>query len=1067
MEEKFFEKQSGRPEMNKEYAKFLVYGKIIVVGLVMILLFSNLIVFTPPGENSGLGMADSQTNYNNPPDVRSARSGDTNLNVTVIGSFSPAYIGDQGKEFYFVITESYNGEHLDYNTPFSTPEGDHNNSLWNVTLQSMEFYRNDQPMSPVVWDDTRNQPDNNGNQGWLLAWSQSIYNDSGANQMFRFDVKSSGLELGQYELRLTFEYRILRNYTDATGVYNFTSVAGSFLISETEVILFEVRSCMSSNLMVDAVAENNQVQNSGRFFAGAKNQKMRITFDKAYPGASLDNVNITMIPPTIAELYGSGSVPPQNTVSINSMTGNTAFYWRVNIHNDVTAGIYQGTPNNGYVQYEYTRSDNQIHIQEADKYLVDFIIDFTPLLNPPETNGMTNVIASEHQLDSSTAETTIEVEIRNNGNVNLFNLELGLNLFNSFIQAPFYYDAGSSDFKTELIVSDNTIDELLMGESAMARFNLSLFKGLPRGKYFIPLVYTAWYYNNGTLGDTTGFVRTDEMDFTLIRGAQQYSMLDSRAHIAIEILNPQPHITVTPINNNTYMAGDQDQMIIFAVNNYELYPFQNVTVTIQGQNTPFEHKSLNDTLLEIATGKFYTLPGGAPGLPYTATFSVLVNILPDANGFYSIPVKVTGWDVYNEYFEIDTEFEISVTPQLPVIKLVHSTNSKVIPGENFTVTVTLKNVGYSTAHDLEVLFIGSTGYTNTFTPTGTGLAQVGNLSSDAQVILSFNATAASDLEMNTDYQVSLNFQFKDALTNNYGFNTNPSIFFMIRTPYEPLPPSSEVFLITSVESPTIEPDKSVKLTVSILNVGNFEIAKSDVKLVSNSNLFTITRVNSDGTGEGNLGSFEVGKQKTIQYNVKVSKSVEYGQEYEFQMFIQYEDANGDVKEYDTTDGLPITLRVQDEPTEDDPANWELITVGVLILIAVIFFTLVLFLIVKKYGIGGMRGEEPSEGVSKREKEIPPEEPEPTDEEEELEPEEDEKEEEELESGEEAELEKEPEPKPEPEKTEKPSEPEELPERGTPMAATPAPATPKPTTPRPAVTPIIKSAPAKESDDTTS
>ena len=134
-------------------------------------------------------------------------------------------------------------------------------------------------------------------------------------------------------------------------------------------------------------------------------------------------------------------------------------------------------------------------------------------------------------------------------------------------------------------------------------------------------------------------------------------------------------------------------------------------------------------------------------MPYTTTFSVLASVKADANGIYSVPVEISGLDVFNEYIKFISYFEVSIIPQLPEFIVVNSMNSEIIPGENFTLKITLKNVGASTANDLEAIFIGSSDYTNTFIPSGSGIVSVGAVGPGEQVTLVFNATAEENLSV--------------------------------------------------------------------------------------------------------------------------------------------------------------------------------------------------------------------------------------------------------------------------------------------------------------------------------
>jgi len=837
-----------------ELKRFSSYVRVLTFCLIILLVFSCFIYHAPSLTNGSSGESNLKSAGATPEDnfeisyhslgTRESRTGNDNINVSVLGSFSPAYLGDQGKEFYFWVTESYNGEYLDFDQAFSTPEGDHNESLWHTTLDYMEFYFDGQPISPVSWDPQHNTVDNNNGVGWLVSNGLGFYNESSTNIMFRFDIDPFGVKTGVYELRLTFSYKLLVNYSNDLNQYNFTTL-GDDKVIEVETLVLEIKSCMSSNFKVEAVTENNALMNGGRFFAGAYNQKLRIIFDKAYPGAALEEVNITLIPPEIIEMFGTTGIDPQYTVTLKSLTFNTPFYWRVNVNESALPGTYYGSEGMGYVYYMYTRSDNQVRVLEGDRYPVDFIIDYTPLIAPPHTKGMTSPVPVEYQIQQGTSQTDLTVGFTNEGNVDLFDIDLGLDLTNSHLMAPYYYNAGSGDTKTELILSYDTISWLPRGGSAYASFNITLFKGLPKGKYFIPVVYSAWYFNNGSLGDASGFMPTDEMHFYQIQSTRAVATLDNIAHMAVQILDDKPAITVSSANS-VFSAGANNQVLGITVANYELYMMQNVTISILTNSaSPFEYIIQDTAAAHLPLKTYSNLAAGSASSPYITTYSVLTDIKPGASGFYSVPVDISGWDEFNEFFRFTTSFDVSIIPRLPEFIVTNSMNSEIIPGENFTLEVTLKNIGGSMADNLSVLFIGSGDYTNTFTPAGDGIVTVDSLGAGEQVTLIFNATSDADLSIGTNYQVFLKFKFTDELGNVYGFNDNPTATFFIRAIHKELPLATVTFMVTSVDSSELAPGKSVTLTIKIMNIGDFAVSEANLKLISNSNLF-LAEPNSGG-----------------------------------------------------------------------------------------------------------------------------------------------------------------------------------------------------------------------------
>ncbi len=903
--------------------------------------------------------SDPDISISGPLCSRGARSGNTNLNVSAQGTFSPAYLGDTDNEFRFFVSESYDGEY--YDPVNNIPEGNgHWDSVWNVTIDSIEFYFDSISFSPVIWDPQQRDPDNNDGLGWLISWNENFYTDAASNRDFRVDVKASGLETGIYQLRLTFKYRLLTNYTTATQKYNFSKIYGNEIFTEVETLNFEVRSCIQSSFQVSAVDENNNLINNGRFYAGAEKQKLRIFFDEDYPGAALEDVEVTLVPSSVMEMYTMSVeiAESMQTIKIDSLSFNTAFYWWVNIDSTVLPGIYHGDNQDGYITVKYSRSNNDVEVNEVERYPIDFNVGYTPIFTAPSTNGMTGEIPPENQITQGITEMEINVDFKNIGNVDFYDVVVGLDLSNSFLQAPYYYDAGSGDLKTDIILSDNSINELLIGESANASFDISIFNNLPKGKYLVPVVYTGWYYNNGTLGDPTGWEETTENEFTIIMNTYHLPPLDTQPHLALEILDTTPYITVEPTQLKIYTAGQNNQPLQFTISNHELYSFRNLTVSIPtGKDSPFEYMESNRSLPYLTNTTIDTLPAGTALTPYQTTFQLVANIKYDAFGSYSVPVEISGWDVYNDHFEITDSLEVSVNPQLPEIIVTQSTNSKVSAGNNFTLEFVVKNIGHSPAYDLEVLFSTSNVPTNTFTAYGSETLAIGKLDINQEKTVLFILNASASLKMGNDYPVFLRFQYKTELDDIYGFNANPEVPIYIHTEaVEPPEQATEVFIVTSVQSPVAKSGSAIILSITVKNNGDMDIVWSEAILVSNSNLFKITIIDNSDFGNlssGNLGALTAGQEKTLQFNIDVAKSVIPGSDHSFKLLIAYEDFEGNKVKYNNSDWHEITVGVAEEkapePKEED--NWELIAVGFLILMAAVIFALLLWVIIRKTGVG--------------------------------------------------------------------------------------------------------------------
>lgn len=896
-----------------------------------------------------------------------ARTGNTNLNISVYNNFSPGYLGDVDKEFFFTVSESYSGEYYNFDDGLPLEHLGHEDALWNLTVESLMFYYNGEAISPINWDLDRSEPDNNNGDGWMvdandgLIGDVDIYNDAASKQMFRFNVKSSGIMAGNYELRILFKYRLLENYSAWMDRFNFTKINGSKFIFESETVLFEVHSCITSDMQVVAVDEGNNIINNGKLYSGAKNQKLKLNFDIKDPGISLEDVKVRLALPSFLETYTNPKISrgDLDSVSIKSLDSDTPFYWRINTNGTVFPGVYKGTQNESYITYEYTRTDNQIKVVESNKYPIDFRVDHTPLLSPPDTEAMTGIIPPKQQIVQGSTNETIAVLFSNLGNVDLSNIQVGLDLSNSFISAPYYYNAGSSDWKTPLIIMSDSIDQLPIGGSFEANFDVSLFNTLPKGRYLIPISYTAWYFDNGSLSTPTGWVETDEDDFASIKQTYNIQTLDTLSHIAVEVLDDSPDIILQPLINNVYKAGLQNQVLQLSLLNHELYSFHDVTVSIPtSEISPFEHKILDIDQPYLKNQSISTLPAATINGPNQMVFSVLTNIKSTANGYYSIPVQITGWDVYNDLFDISTSFDVSIIPQPPVFIILNAKNSNVVPGENFTLEVTLKNVGYSMANDLELLFTGPQGNTNTFSTSTDGIFQFGDLDVEEVKSMKLTLTADPTMVLGENYDAYMHFKYQDELGNLYSFNDNPQLMVNIRTFKTELKPATEVFAVTNVHSQELTPGSTGTISIKLKNIGSSMIESSSLTHISNSNLLSIEYIDESGNIDsknytGNIGSFLPGEERTINFDVTVSKSAEKDEFHSFKLIFTYTDQNGSHVDYNTSDWHEITLKITgdndlDKNTENDKdsVNWELLMVGVILFVGILLFIMVFVYIFK-------------------------------------------------------------------------------------------------------------------------
>ncbi|MFO7619186.1 MAG: hypothetical protein R6W91_05970 [Thermoplasmata archaeon] len=400
--------------------------------------------------------------------------------------------------------------------------------------------------------------------------------------------------------------------------------------------------------------------------------------------------------------------------------------WRVNVAENTPPGVYAGT---AAVQFVRTVNGVDVTINEATRN-IDYTVDYNFKDTHPYTPGTdtlwsefqcyaTNVEIIEdetRQIDYSTEgiydiptieqdtytdrKIKVNVTIINNGNSDLFNLELEIipgtstTLWTYFRNPKFFWPSSTGTVSYDTIT--DTFD-LAVGEERTFTIEMIVLKNIPIGEHRLPILYRGFYVDDGALGGSTGFMATNG-------GA------DLQIIFSIAVADEDINCLVTSVTAGTHgdKANIVAETITVNIQNNEKYAFIHVMVRANFTGTPWYMPVINmrnplvwaNNMNEVAP----LATAWAAGASIAPTFTVDTDpsFVPDR---YPFQVEITA--VIEETLEI-----VSVTLDYrhgavidlsgygPRIQIAAFTAEDIVPGKGFDMVLTIENVGDETLRDV-------------------------------------------------------------------------------------------------------------------------------------------------------------------------------------------------------------------------------------------------------------------------------------------------------------------------------------------------------------------------------
>jgi len=677
------------------------------------------------------------------------------------------YAGDSKEEFRIRLTEDYNGEAYegddDGNDPFN------NDDLFEATVSVREFRdKNGKAISGASgnpfsgfasgYGSAYNGPDGDG---FRINSNQNWYATDGFDD-FQLNIKNT-VTPGEYTLYIIVHYSIRVDYDDVELEY--------ILSARTEDVYLpmEVKSGLG-------VAHEKKVTvydtPNGNLYAGALLQKIGVT------GISSQVGDVGGIGGTLSYTGTEISIPSIYTkASLGELDGGATatLYWRINVKDDSEPGSYELK-----LALSYTRNwddgdgTNDLQVTESP-IILKIDIDFTPLLSPPDSNELTSHLSQIDQ--ENEGQLSFEVTFSNGGNVDLIQIVVSLDLSAAdyFYTSDFYYDEDNHAVKKDL-GTEQEIALLGVGDTETVTFNVGVRDSIPPGRYIIPILYDAKYFDTGVFGGSSIDVDTDENEYHNIMAARGEKEPDDKSYIFI--LVDDSILDLEANTPNRLQPGMVEANLAVNLQNVDGYDLAKLNITIPynknlpispvGGSEDFEYH-LVDTL----------------GSGWTTTQTYVVNVEEGDRwiGFHDIPVLVVCDNELEERVTITVLCELEIIPVPPEIVVAMVETPLIEEEANFDLKVTLMNIGGSKASNVTALLLDNN---NWFESGGTTVFKSGQFdlepSGTYTVTFKLNADKVNLESIHNSVQnLSLRVEYKDSKGNQIPFSQSTPLDILLKT----------------------------------------------------------------------------------------------------------------------------------------------------------------------------------------------------------------------------------------------------------------------------------------------
>jgi len=609
----------------------------------------------------------------------------TYLDLTLMGD-DTYYSGDQDNEFHFFVSESYDGS--EYEGDDLGDESWLNDDLFDSNMYFQDFMDED---AVEALSETQNPfegftsgfgtPYNGeGNDGYTLSGARNWY-ATDENDDFRLNVKDSTIS-GIYTIHVQLRYKIRVDYNNSTG-YQHVSRMEDFYVE------LEIQSGIDVEKKEGATIYSPNDTPGATLYAGAARQKIGLT------GLATHVDDIGDIQGTLSYSGTEIEIPTsyKNAYKKELAIGNGGtLYWRINVDENADPGYYELSLTITYTRfYDDGDANNDVTITERGIKL-QVTVEFTPILAPQDSAVLT-VPVKELDQELEDKKVTLTASFTNDGNVDLTDIEVALDLSNAryFYTTGFYYDednqAQIKDFGAE-----KTINELKVGDSTTVSFEVIVRNDIPSGKYVIPVMYDAKFFDTGVLGGSSIDKDTDEDEYNVIMQARGKEEPDDDAYIYVLVEDSLLDLEAT--TNQVFQPGTIEANLFITLQNTDGYDLHQLNISI----------APSSKLPIVPSGgrnyfNFITVDNLNSGGFTTLQFNV--NVKEGATlGTHDIPIKVQATNHLEESITRTVMMPLEIIPIPPQLVVTKVETPWIHEGDKFDLKVTVSNIGGSKATNI-------------------------------------------------------------------------------------------------------------------------------------------------------------------------------------------------------------------------------------------------------------------------------------------------------------------------------------------------------------------------------
>jgi len=624
-------------EMNKT--------KMITLALVLVMVMSAF----------GMMMPTASAQIVSPPNSRDIRIWSTDLNNYIPGNPGafgnyPIYPGSQNVNFDITIRndDRFGFDTMSDDDPILYANLSISNSLKSATGQSVTT-----PISN--WDTDRVI-----NDAFMIGDGNSHTFSN-----FKFDVKANAVP-GIYNLTVTLDYQ------NSTGVQVTPSFEG--------YILFEIKNRGTVS----------DLPRAGTLLPGDKDKTVEVRVTSNNNGNSeMQNVylNIT-IPDSAFSWYGltTGTASAYRD-NIGSGSGRN-FPYTISVNNIKKSGTYVGT----YV-LEYINDDG-IKCRETGS--IDFIVSNLAMLTASITTGT---------IAQGTVTTVMALTFTNTGTVDLLGTRVWIDDVSNdffFTVADHWEGAGTVTFGWL------ELGNIAVGGIATANMDVGINLYIPEGKHKLMFGFSAKYMDPDTLTykDTDAWwdwltiqnVPKVNMDGTIITLDPDTSTVEG-TFVWITITDTVLDVMLTSLVTLTTGGRTLDNALQLNVQNLGNIDYTNMVLQIETNTAASPFTNVVNPTAALSEGAPIT---GTLWAGSTRGAIIQVTLKPDTDlGVYMIPVTINAVNMnMGEVISTVVNARITIRGIGPQIEVTTVTPEKIKPGEAFTLTLVLTNVGDDTARNL-------------------------------------------------------------------------------------------------------------------------------------------------------------------------------------------------------------------------------------------------------------------------------------------------------------------------------------------------------------------------------